>query len=89
LKGPQAGFQGQKTDARCDWQSPGGKLKSAICALARAAFMFRGVLIEAAEGSSIEDILAQREEALRVSNRVLNKWCEHLGIDQEQAGASN
>jgi hypothetical protein len=55
-------------------------LEPSICALANAAFIFRGVFVQAAEGKSIADIRAERCDTLLLAERVIDKWCKHLGI---------
>ncbi len=57
--------------------------REAVAPLARAAFIFRGVFVEAADGRPIEDILDERHDAVALANRVLDHWLMHLGIDPE------
>jgi hypothetical protein len=58
-----------------------GDLFHQICSLARAAFLFRGVFVEAAEGKSITNIIDEREDALLLAERVLDAWSSHLGLE--------
>jgi len=57
--------------------------REAVRALARAAFLFRGVFTEAAGGRPVPEILQEREAALELANHVLDLWLPALGIDPE------
>jgi hypothetical protein len=64
------------------------ELDSPIRSLANAAYLFRGVFVQAAEGKSIEDIVNEREEVLLLAEKVVDTWCAHLGIDSECSDGS-
>jgi hypothetical protein len=57
--------------------------RDAVKALANAAFLFRGVFVEAGNGRTVEDIIDERYETLMLSNAVLDHWLRGLGIDPE------
>jgi hypothetical protein len=63
------------------------ELQPSIRSLAHAAFIFRGVFVQAAEGRSIDAILAEREEALILSEKVIDAWCKHLRLETDAAVA--
>jgi hypothetical protein len=54
-----------------------------VRALARAAYLLRGVLVESATGRPLDTIFQEQGEALRVAERVLDVWACHLGLDDE------
>ncbi len=55
-------------------------LQLPVRALARAAYLFRGVFVQAAKGSAIEQILEERGTALDMADRMLDLWGDHLGM---------
>jgi hypothetical protein len=57
--------------------------RDVVRALARAAFLFRGIFIQAAEGRPVPEILEEREAALELANQVLDLRLPALGIDPE------
>ena len=57
-----------------------------VRALVRSAYIFRGVLTEAARGRPVDDLLDQHEELLEAANRVLERWVEHVGLGADQEG---
>jgi hypothetical protein len=57
-----------------------GKLQNPIRALARAAYLFRGVFVQVAKGSAIEQILQERGAALDLADRTLDSWGDRLGM---------
>jgi hypothetical protein len=56
-------------------------LQAPVRALARAAYLFRGVFIQAAEGVPIEQILEERGAVLDLADRTLDLWGAHLGLE--------
>ena len=58
------------------------ELTPAVCALAQAAFMFRGVFVQAAEGKPVEEIFEERAEHLALAEKVVDAWCRHLGVEE-------
>ena len=59
------------------------ELKLPVQSLARAAFLFRGVFLELADGRPLDDIVAEEDEFLELADVVLNGWISHLGLDNE------
>jgi hypothetical protein len=57
--------------------------KDAVRSLARAAFTFRGVFIELAEGRPVDEVLDERNEVLELANEVVSAWLAALGVDPE------
>jgi hypothetical protein len=55
-------------------------LQTPIRALARAAYLFRGVFVQVAQGSAIEQILQERGATLDMADRTLDLWGNHLGM---------
>jgi hypothetical protein len=53
-------------------------------ALVRAASLFRGVFVAAAQGEPIDGLLESRGPTLALAQSVLDRWAEELGIDQEE-----
>ncbi len=65
-------------------------LLTPVRALARAAYLFRGVLLEAMQGRPLDNVLAEREQALRLADRVLNQWADYVGVGADaDEGAGN
>jgi hypothetical protein len=62
---------------------PSEEAGAAIRALARSAFIFRGLFVMAGNWHSIQDILEEHKEALVEANQVLDRWLGILGIDPE------
>lgn len=50
-----------------------------VRALSRAAYLFRGVLLAMMQGTALDDVLATREEALRLADHVVNRWADYFG----------
>jgi hypothetical protein len=65
------------------------ELVDAVSALAHAAFIFRGIFVQITEGKSVDEIFAERGPYLVMAERVIDTWCEHLGIDPEQDATTN
>lgn len=59
------------------------ELEGPVRALARSTYLFRGIFIEVAEGCSVEEILAERAEALQLASAVLDQWWTALGLEAE------
>ncbi len=55
-------------------------LLSPVRALTRAASLFRRVLLETMQGVSLGDALAEREEALRLADRVVDQGADYFGV---------
>jgi hypothetical protein len=62
---------------------PSTETGAAIRALARCAFIFRGVFIKAGEGQPIRTILEEHQATVILANEVLDKWLGMLEIDRE------
>jgi hypothetical protein len=60
------------------------ELEAPVRALARAAYLLRGVFVELAKGRPLEEVLEQRGQYLELAERVLDRWVEHLGIEAEE-----
>ena len=59
---------------------PGGLVKR-VCALARAAGLFRGLLAPAAgRQPGVLGLLVAREDAVLLANAVVDRWLGHLGL---------
>lgn len=56
-------------------------LQDSVRALTRAAYLFRGAFVQAAEGTSIEQILQERSAVLDEADRTLDLWGNHLGME--------
>ncbi len=61
-------------------------LRCPVRALTRAAYLFRGVLLQTMQGVSLGDALAEREEALRLADRVLNQWADYFDVGADAEG---
>src|SRR5690349_18332974 len=57
------------------------ELRDAVRSLARSGWLFRGVLVAAAEGRPLDELLEEHGESLALAERVLDTWAEHLGIE--------
>jgi len=57
------------------------ELQAPVRALARAASLFRGFFVQAAEGVPIEQILEERGDVLDLADRTLHLWGAHLGLE--------
>jgi hypothetical protein len=62
------------------WRPEHDEVHAAVCALARSADLFRGVLLELIQGRPAQDVLGERAEPLRLANEVLEHWLGCLGI---------
>jgi hypothetical protein len=62
------------------------KLEEPVRALARAAYVFRGVFVQAAEGKAISEILSERQAVLALAEEVLDAWYTHLNLAGEETG---
>ena len=60
-------------------------LRAAVSALTRAACVMRALFLHAAEGEPIKQLLEQHDEAATLAEKVIDRWREHLGIDNEDA----
>jgi hypothetical protein len=57
------------------------ELQDPLNALAQAAYLFRGVFVQAAEGVPIELILQERGTVLDRADRLLDLWGARLGME--------
>jgi hypothetical protein len=55
-------------------------LRYPVRSLTRAAYLFRGVLVQSMQGVPLDDILEDREEALLLADRVLDQWADYFGV---------
>ena len=60
------------------------ELLSQIRSLARAAYMYRGVFMQAAEGKPLSEIMEERGECLLVADIVVTAWFESLNVEVDQ-----
>jgi hypothetical protein len=58
-------------------------LREAVIALARSAWIMRGLFRQAESGRPIKQLLQEHEEAATVADEVIDKWMDHLGISDE------
>jgi hypothetical protein len=56
-------------------------LELPVRALVEAAWLFRGLLAEAGTAPLVRRLLAQRQEAVLLAERVLDRWAEHVAIE--------
>lgn len=62
---------------------PEGDLRDAVSTLANAAYLFRGVFLQLANGTALDDVFEERAPYLIMADKVVNKWCEHLGLNDD------
>jgi hypothetical protein len=62
---------------------PSEEAGAAVRALARSAFIFRGLFVKCGEGQPIRAILEEHHEVLVLASEVLDRWLGMLGIDPE------
>ena len=60
-------------------------LRDAVSALTRAACVMRALFLHAAEGEPIKQLLEQHDEVATLADKIIDKWREHLGMDNEDA----
>ena len=59
------------------------EFKRSVSALANAAYLMRGGLVDAAKGKPVADIIDARFEDLQISSEVIVSWCRHLDIKMD------
>ncbi|MCP5521853.1 MAG: hypothetical protein H7A46_09940 [Verrucomicrobiales bacterium] len=57
--------------------------------LARAAYVFRGLVVQMAEGRTLKEICQEHGHGLLVLERVVDVWAEHFGILEEHNAEMN
>lgn len=62
---------------------PPGDAREAVSALANAAFLYRGVFLQLAEGKPLDAIFEERVPYLIMADKVITSWCAALGIEAD------
>lgn len=72
------------------------ELRDAVSALANSAYTLRGVLrivleelVERVGYQGLPSIVAEKLPYLELADRVVDGWCEHLGIDPDAETSPN
>lgn len=52
--------------------------------LASAAYLFRGVFQQLAEGKTLKEVYLERGDYLLQCDLVVDVWCKHFGIPEEE-----
>ena len=60
-----------------------GETYEAVSTLARAAATFRQAFMLIGLGRSFAEVMAEHEDVLLLSDRVVEHWRQHLGHDKE------